>query len=441
MWRILFFLAISSEAWATDWSQWMGAQRDGVWDETNLIETFSQGGPKVLWRTRIGPGYTGPSVVGEKVFVMDRKAGPKSPEGTPGVERLVCLEAGNGKVIWQKQWDAFYSIDYSNGPRATPTVHEGLVFALGAEGHLACFNADSGEVVWKRELKTDFQCTAPTWGFAGHPLIYKDSLVCLVGGSGSTCVALDRKTGREKWRALSSGQAGYCPPTLIENAGQPVLILWHADAINAIDPDTGKVYWTIPRTTLYGVSMAGPRARADQLLVSGFWWGCKMLKMKPDNSAPEVLWETEKESDRRTTHLNALMCTPVVVDDHFYGVCSYGQLRCLDWMTGERKWETFAATTGGKEQRWANAFLTRIGRTGNRFIIFNEKGDLIFATLTPLGYQETGRAHVIEPDNHDCGRPVVWSHPAYANGKAFVRNDSEIICVELAKSAAESRGR
>jgi outer membrane protein assembly factor BamB len=141
-----------------------------------------------------------------------------------------------------------------------------------------------------------------------------------------------------------------------------------------------------------------------------------------------------RESDTRTTHLNALMCTPIVVDEHFYGVCSYGQLRCLRWRDGKRLWETFAATTGDKELRWGNAFLTRIGRTGNRFVIFSEKGDLILANLKPRGYEELSRARVIAPDNTLCGRPVVWTHPAYANKKTFIRNDSEIICLDLAKA-------
>jgi outer membrane protein assembly factor BamB len=434
----LIVLAACAPAFALDWPQWMGPNRDGVWDEDAIVESFPAGGPKKLWSAGIGAGYAGPSVAGGRVFVLDRQVAPgeKNPDGIPGSERLVCLDERSGRVLWERKWDAFYTIDYASGPRATPTVHDGFVYALGAEGHLECFRAENGESVWRRELKTDFKCNAPTWGFAGHPLVHGDTLICLVGGTGTTCVALDRKTGREKWRALSSSQAGYCPPVMIENAGKPVLILWHGEAINALDPGTGKVHWTIPQRTMYGVSMAAPRQRGNQLLVSAFWWGCRMLDLEPDNSMPEVLWQTEKESDTRTTHLNALMCTPMVVDDHFYGVCSYGQLRCLSWQDGRRVWETFAATTGDKELRWGNAFLTRIGRTGGRFIIFSEKGDLILANLTPRGYGEISRARVIAPDNTLCGRPVVWTHPAYANGRAFIRNDSEIVCLDLAKADA-----
>jgi outer membrane protein assembly factor BamB len=166
------------------------------------------------------------------------------------------------------------------------------------------------------------------------------------------------------------------------------------------------------------------------VLVSNFWPGAKLLGLKADGSAPEVVWETEKESDRNTTHLNALMCTPMPVGDFLYGVCSYGQLRCLNWKTGERRWETFAAT-GGKELRWGTAFLTQIG-SSNKFLIFNEQGELILATLTPEKYTEHGRQLLGEPDCVDITeRKLVWSHPAYANGACFARNDSSLVCVEL----------
>jgi hypothetical protein len=114
-------------------------------------------------------------------------------------------------------------------------------------------------------------------------------------------------------------------------------------------------------------------------------------------------------------------------------VCSYGQLRGLRADTGERLWETFAATTrDGKPLRWANAFLVK---NGSRFFLFNELGDLIIARLTPKGYDEVGRMHLLDPTNENAGRPVVWSHPAFANRSIFARNDREIIAVDLAKAA------
>jgi outer membrane protein assembly factor BamB len=129
------------------------------------------------------------------------------------------------------------------------------------------------------------------------------------------------------------------------------------------------------------------------------------------------------------------MATPFLDEHHIYGVCSYGQLRCLKADTGERLWGTLAATTNdGKETRWANAFLVRNGR---RFFLFNEKGDLIIARLSPAGYEEISRAHLLEPTNSDPGRAVVWSHPAFANQSIYARNDKEIVCASLAAATAE----
>jgi outer membrane protein assembly factor BamB len=115
---------------------------------------------------------------------------------------------------------------------------------------------------------------------------------------------------------------------------------------------------------------------------------------------------------------------------YIYGVCSYGQLRCLNADTGERVWETLQATTSGEPVRWANAFIVK---NADRFFLFNERGDLIIARLSPGGYQEQSRTHLLDPLNKDPGRPVVWSHPAFANRHVYARNDREIVCADLAK--------
>lgn len=437
---LLMILGTGAVAFAADdWPQWMGATRDGVWRESGLVERFPEDGPRVVWRVPAGAGYAGPAVADGRVFIMEREGRPTedTSKGLLGVERLRALDPATGKTLWQKEWEAPYLIDYATGPRATPTVHDGLVYALGAEGRLVCVRAQDGSSVWERDLKTDFQCTSPTWGFAGHPLVWNDLLLCLVGGQGTTAVALDRRTGAEKWRALSSSQAGYCPPTLISNRGRDEVIIWHGEAINSLDPATGAVHWTMPKSTRFGVSMAMPRQVGDDLLVSAFWWGSRMMRLREDQSEPEIVWETERESDTRTEHLNALMCTPLHHDGFLYGVCSYGQLRCLEWSSGARKWETFAATTGTGEERWGTAFLTRLAgpdEDGQRFLLFNEKGELILARLTPEKYEEISRAAIVKPDCPAVkDRPVVWTHPAYAGRRAFIKNNTEVVCVDLAR--------
>ena len=177
-----------------------------------------------------------------------------------------------------------------------------------------------------------------------------------------------------------------------------------------------------------------PRKMGDFLFLTCFYNGSWMLRLDPSKPAATTVWQSQRVSEKNTDALHSTLSTPFLQDGYIYGVCSYGQLRCLKAATGERVWETLRATTAdGKETRWANAFIVK---NQDRFFLFNEKGDLIIARLTPIGYEEISRAHVIEPVNRDAGRPVVWSHPAFAHRRLYARNDHEIICVDLARMTA-----
>jgi outer membrane protein assembly factor BamB len=353
----------------------------------------------------------------------------------PGTERVLCLNEADGRLLWQHEYDCAYTMSYPAGPRATPLVSGGKVYTLGAEGDLFCLEASSGKAIWSRRFKTDFKAPTPVWGFAAHPLLDGQKLICLAGGAGSVAVALDKDTGKELWRALDAREPGYCPPMMYEAGGQRQLIIWHPESVNSLDPETGRVYWSVPFAVRSGLTIPTPRTLGDRLFLSAFYNGPLMLRLTPDRSGATVLWKGRKSSERDTDGLHAIMATPFLDEHHIYGVCSYGQLRCLKADTGERLWGTLAATTNdGKETRWANAFLVRNGR---RFFLFNEKGDLIIARLSPAGYEEISRAHLLEPTNSDPGRAVVWSHPAFANQSIYARNDKEIVCASLAAATAE----
>jgi len=434
--QALVAFVFASTAHADDWPQWLGPKRDGIWRETGIIKQFPADGPKVRWRTAIGAGYAGPAVASGKVYVTDRLVAPKSSAPAdpfargkiPGSERALCFDEASGKVLWKHEYDCPYDLSYPAGPRATALIDADRVYTLGAEGHLFCFDRDSGKVIWSREFKKDFEVPTPLWGFAGHPLIDGDNLICLVGGEGSVAVAFDKLTGKELWRALSAKEPGYCPPTIVEAAGRRQLIIWHPESINALDPKNGKLLWSVPMAVRSGLSIPTPRQHDDRLFITSFYNGPVMLRLTKDK--PTVLWRGKSNSERNTDGLHSIMATPFFDGDYIYGVCSYGQLRCLKADTGERIWETFEATTDGKEVRWANAFLIK---NSDRFFLPNEKGDLIIATLNPKGYHEISRAHLLEPTNTAAGRDVVWSHPAFANRSVYTRNDKEIICVSLAE--------
>jgi outer membrane protein assembly factor BamB len=422
---------------ADDWPQWLGPQRDAVWRESGIIARFPTNGPPVRWRASIGGGYAGPVVANGRVYVADRRlaqgtsnpADPFDRGVIRGGERVLCLSEADGQVLWKHEYECPYTISYPAGPRVAPLVSQGKVYTLGAEGNLFCLDATDGKVLWSHEFKKDYGIKAPMWGFAGHPLLDGNRLICLVGGAGSTAVAFDKDTGKELWRALSAEEPGYSSPVIYEAGGTRQLILWHPEAANALDPETGAVYWSVPFKSRAGMTLATPRKLGDQLFFTAFYSGSLMLRLDSAKPAAAVAWRTLKVNEKDTTHLNAVMCTPFLEDGYIYGVCSYGQLRCLKMETGERVWETFQATTSGEAVRWANAFIVK---NGDRFFLFNEKGDLIIAKLSPRGYEEISRAHLLEPTNKDCGRFVVWSHPAFANRHVYARNDREIICADLA---------
>jgi outer membrane protein assembly factor BamB len=352
--------------------------------------------------------------------------------GIPGTERVLCLDAADGRLLWKHEYDCPYTVSYPAGPRTTPLVNDGKVFTLGAEGSLFCLDAANGTVLWSRDFKNDYHIHTPMWGFAGNPLLDGNRLICLAGGSNSTVVALDKDTGGEIWRALSSKEPGYCSPVIVQAGGARQLILWHPESVNSLDPQTGRVYWSLPSSQPIraGMTIPTPRQMGDLLFLTCFFNGSWMLKLDPATPAAATLWQSQRVSEKNTDALHSTLSTPFLEDGFIYGVCSYGQLRCLNAATGERLWETLAAATAdGKETRWANAFIVK---NDGRFFLFNENGDLIIARMTPKGYEELSRAHILEPANHDTGRPVVWSHPAFANRRLYARNDKEIVCVDLA---------
>jgi outer membrane protein assembly factor BamB len=439
---LLSAAALAAPLRADDWPQWLGPQRDGVWRETGLLDGFPKEGPKVFWRTAISLGYAGPAVAGRRVFITDfvpadesKVPGSGFSKGVlKGHERVLCLDECKGRVLWKHEYPCTYEIGYPAGPRTTPVVAADKVYTLGTMGDLYCLQTATGDVVWSKNLVKDLGGKLGIWGAAAHPLVDGDKLICLVGAKDGVVMAFDKDTGQERWRSLSAEQPGYSPPMIYTFGGKRTLVVWHPEAVNGLDPETGKPYWSVPfsLTQPSRMSIATPRADGNRLFVTAFYDGPLMLEVAGEKA--RVLWKgkTKTETPDKSDGLHGLMSTPVLRDGYIYGVCSYGELRCLKQETGERVWSTMEATTrDGEPLRWANAFLTP---HEDRFFLFNELGDLIMARLTPKGYEELSRAHLLEPTNGMAQqkRKVLWSHPAFADKCCFARNDKEIICVSLA---------
>ena len=428
----------SSHALADDWPQFLGPNRDSRWHESGVMKELPADGPDVTFRVPVGLGYAGPAVVGDRVFVTDYQKAegtinnqPGTRDKLSGVERVLCLDANSGEQLWEHKYERKYNVSYGGGPRCTPTVdaQAGRVYTLGAMGDLLCLNIDDGEVVWSRKLTEDYKTDAPFWGFSAHPLIDGDLLHCLVGGAGSTAVAFNKHTGEEVWKALSTeGDPGYCSPSIIEHGGVRQLIIWHSKALNSLDPKTGDVYWSEDLAPSYNMSIAIPQKHGDFLFASGIGNVGALYKLSTDKPAAEVVWRGKPK-----TALYAANVTPMIDDGIIYGSdCSSGQMIAARLSDGERLWETTAPTAGADVRRpgHGSAFMAK---NDDRYYIVSETGDLIIAKLSAESYEEISRFHILQPTSDAFGRPVVWSHPAFAKRSVFARNDKELVRVDLAQ--------
>jgi hypothetical protein len=245
--------------------------------------------------------------------------------------------------------------------------------------------------------------------------------------------ALDKDTGKEVWRALNAEEVCYSPPMIFELAGKRQLIIWHSNSINGLDPATGKVYWSQvyplkgePR--LPAVNISSVRQIGDMLFVSSTYHGPMLIQVTGATPSVKVCWNIRSKNPDKPESLNCLMTSPVVKDGFIYGCSFMGDLCCLRLEDGKRVWQSFAALSG-KKAECGTVFLVP---QGDRFVLFNDQGDLILARLSPSGYQEIDRARILEPLQPARGRQVVWSHPAFADRCVFARNDKEIVCVSLA---------
>lgn len=423
---MLCFSLITQIGFSDDWPQWGGPQQDLVWRETGIVKTLPMSGllPRV-WSAPLGEGYSGPAVAEVDsrwcVFITDRIFKQRV-----SYERVQCLDAESGKQVWEYEYPVEYSVSYPAGPRSTPVIDSNRVYTLGAQGHLFCFDAQNGKVLWSKNFVEDYGTRLPIWGMVASPLVDGKQLIMLVGGKqNSLVVSFDKASGKELWRSLSDPTVGYAPPTIFEFGGKRELIVWHPTAVSALEPETGKLIWEVPYGVRSGLSIATPRKVGNRLFVASFYNGPRMIEVSDDGKNAKIVWSGNSDSEKNTDGLHPIMMTPVFNGTHIYGVCSYGQLRCLDASNGRRLWETEKATGKG---RWWNAFIIP---HEDRYFLHNEQGDLIIANLTPKGYEEISRAKLIEPTRRVQRRMTIWSHPAFALKSVFARNDKEIVRVDL----------
>jgi outer membrane protein assembly factor BamB len=411
-------LAGMAAVYAEDWPQFRGPNRDAVWNETGLLKSFPAEGLKVLWRKPVSWGWSSPVVVQGRVFITD--AVLAQPDAK---ERLQCFDESTGDLLWTYAFEVAYpdwafDPEHGSGPTTTPIVEAGKVYMLGRSGPVYCFDAQNGVVIWEKDLGKEYQIRELMC--RPSPLIEENLLILFTGAKPEACVlALDKETGKEVWKALGDSVSN-SSPLIVVAGGKRQLIVWTGESVTSLNPLTGETYWREPMVTTTNDSTATPVVQKNRLLISGL-----MLELDETQPAAKIVWpETRHVSQRVLSNTSS----PLLQGDYVYSAKSSGELVCLEAETGKLVWEASHVTDLGMG---ASIHLTPCG---DKVLLLTDKGDLILAKLSPQGYQEISRTHLLEPTSPFFDRKCAWTPPSFGNRHIYARNDEELICASLAEN-------
>jgi outer membrane protein assembly factor BamB len=388
---------------AADWPQHLGPNRDGTSAETGLNWAWPVGGPPVRWSVPVGAGFAGPVVSGGRVYLFHR---------VEDDEVLTAFDPATGKELWKHARPTKYvdEFGFDPGPRSTPTVADGRIFTLGANGDLAATDT-TGKPVWQIALRKQYQADKGYFGVAGSPVLAGGKLLVPVGGQNAGIVAFDPATGKELWTATTDA-AGYSSPVVASIQGKEAAVFLTRAGLKVLDPATGTVRLSHPfRSRLdASVNAATPLVRdGDIFLTASYATGAALLR--PTGGEVNEVWANDRSL---SCHYN----TPVRVGDYLYGVHGRqegggAELRCVEWATGEVKW---------KQARFGCASLIAVD---GGVLAVTEAGEVVRFAADPAIYKEVGRAKVLAG--------VTRAAPALAGGRVYLRDDSKLVCVELGK--------
>ncbi len=365
--------------------------------------------PRLLWKKTCGGGYAAFCVVGKLAFTLEQRGDNES---------VVAYDADTGDEVWVRSWRAHFRDAMGGpGPRATPTFHDGDLFALGATGRLVCLEAATGKVKWQTDILTPDNQNI-MWGMCGSPLVYDELVVVNPGAQtpaakGRAVVAYERKTGKVVWRSGDT-QAGYSSPQLSTLAGRRQVLVFDGDGAGGYDPADGHRLWFFPISNpTQKITVAQPLVIGDDrvFLSIGYGVGSVMVRVRRDGEewSCEKLWGPTKA-------MGSKFGNPVAHGEHLYGL-DEGILACLDQKTGQLAWPS-------KEGRYGHGQMLV---AGDLLVILAEDGDLALVQATPEGHRELGRFHALDGAK-------TWNNPAIANGRAYVRNHEEMACYDLTRS-------
>jgi outer membrane protein assembly factor BamB len=392
----LLGLLVLAAAPGEDWPLYRGARLDGTSGEPVL--TAWQGGRlEPLWRIPVGDGYAGISVAAGKVFTLEQRGRQ---------ETAVAYDAASGRELWVNAWPGeFKSFLGGNGPRSTPSYQEGRLFVAGALGEVRALDAETGKLLWRRDLRQERGQTV-RWGNAWSPLPGGDLVYVQPNSKPAALSALDSSTGKPRWQALDE-EAAYTTPMLVELGGVRQLLAVTAERAAGVEPMSGKVLWSHPWKTDHGINVAQPVVVEGRqvLLSAGYGHGSLLLEVRcPDGScSARPVWENR--------NLKSKFNSPVLWKGHVYGL-DEGILTCIELASGSRRWK-------GGRYGYGQLILA-----SGHLVVTTEHGDVALVEASPDGYREKASFHALDGKT--------WNMPALAGGVLYVRNEKEMAAFRIA---------
>jgi outer membrane protein assembly factor BamB len=386
-----------------DFPRYRGSQANGVvLQDRILANDWQKQPPEVLWRRPCGGGFSGFAVAGNGLVTLEQRRDQ---------EVVVCYDRATGVERWTYAYEAHFRDPTGNGPRATPTIADGAVFSLGAEGDLVCLEANTGQKRWHVNILMDCRAKRPTWGVTGSPLVWGDRVIVHPGidpanNAQMAVAAYDVRTGQRLWAKGQHG-ASYSSPMRATLAGQEGVLLFDAGGLTLLSPEEGREYWRHEWKTFQDMNIIQPLLLDhDKVLISSEAAnGAALIRVVRDGDtfSTEVIWQNR--------NLVAKYANPVALGRTIYGL-SNGTLVALDGDTGERLW---------RGRHYGHGQLLAVN---GHLLVLGEQGQLALVSGDRRSFRELARLPVLE------GR--TWNTPALAAAQLFVRNDKEMVALRLA---------
>ena len=382
----------SSHAMRNYWTNFRGPARDGKYDEMAVLTSWPAGGLTQVWKQPIGVGFASFVIADGTAYTVEQRRRQ---------EVAVAYDVGTGREVWSQAWNAEYTDQTGDGPRATPTWDQGRLYALGATGELRCLDAKSGSVIWGKNILTDNQAQNLPWAMAASPLIVDDKVIVLPGGtSGKSVVAYNKSTGAAVWRVLNDTQA-YVSPMLVELAGKRQILVVSSSRAVGLAPEDGSLLWSYAWDTESGINVSQP-IMVDKnhfFISSGYGKGAALVEINGSGKSYTAtkVWEN--------TAMKNKFNSSVLSNGYVYGL-DEGILSCLDVKTGERKWK-------GGRYGYGQVILA-----SGHLIVISDTGELALVKASPDQYSEVARFAAIQGKT--------WNYPAISGGRILVRNSNEM---------------